>query len=81
MPFFQSVNDVTEADKSAAEESMKAAHREVSCNVGELIAVWQGFSSEKVQDCIRVVYSSMPRNWAEWDTVPTRVTQLTWPLY
>ena len=58
VPFSQPVNDVSEAEKSAAEELMKAARSAASCSVGELIAVGQDFSSE---DCIHVVSSSMPR--------------------
>ena len=40
---------------------MKAARSEVSCSVGELIAAGQDFTTEKVQECIQVVSSSMPQ--------------------
>ena len=61
MPFFQPTHEVTEEEKSAAEEAMKAARMEASTSVGELIAVGRQFTTERVQECIRVVSSTMPR--------------------
>ena len=61
MPFFQPTHEVTEEEKSAAEEAMRAARMETSTSVGELIAVGQQFTTERVQECIRVVSSTMPR--------------------
>lgn len=61
VPFFQPANEVSESEKSAAEEAMKAARVEASSSVGELIAAGQDFTSEKVQECIQVVSASMPR--------------------
>ena len=61
MPFFQPTNEISEAEKTITEESMKAAWSEASCSVGELIAVGKDFTPEKVQECIQVVSSSMPR--------------------
>lgn len=61
VPFFQPSHQVTEAEKSAAEEAMKIARMEASASLGELIAVGQQFTTERVQECIHVVSSVMPR--------------------
>ena len=61
MPFFQPANELSESEKSAAEEVLKAARSEASCSMGELIAVGKDFTPEKVQECIQVVSASMPR--------------------
>lgn len=39
VPFLQQVNDLSEAEKSAAEESMNAARSEASCSEGKLQTV------------------------------------------
>ena len=57
--FNQLVN--SEAEKSAAEEALKAARSEVSCSIGELITVGEDFTPEKVQECIQMVSASIPR--------------------
>lgn len=77
MPFFQPANEVSESEKSAAEEAMKAARVEASSSVGELIAAGQDFTSEKCRNVSRWYLHQCP----EWGITRTEVMPPYWPFY
>ena len=60
--FCQPAHEISAMEKSTAEEEMKAARTEASESMGELIAVGQQITPERVQECIQftVFYYSFP---------------------
>ena len=76
IPFFQPTCELSDTDKSAAEEELKAAWSAASCSVGELIALGKDFTQRRCRNASRWCQHQCQ----EWGIGRTEAMEQSWPF-